>query len=303
MTILELKNICKSYKDQMAVDDLSFSVRAGEIVGFLGPNGAGKSTTMKMVCGILSPDRGQILLNGLSPDQIEYRKNISYLSELNPLYSELYIQEALVLEAGIHQVSDKQNKIKDVLQVCGLISDRNKQIKTLSKGFRQRVGLAIAILHHPSLYVLDEATTGLDPNQIIDIRELIKSLGKKSAVLISTHILQEVESICQRCILIHKGKMIADDSMEALKQQASGVPTVRLKLASSLSVTSLTTIWPDVQLLPDGAYLISSKDPHLSRSIFRWAVEKKLEVTELTPISRSMEEVFQSLTIDSTESR
>ena len=298
MSILQVNGLVKKFGSQTAVDNVYFKIDRGEIVGFLGPNGAGKSTTMKMIAGILRPDEGEVYINNRlgSEDEIETKKSISYLPEQNPLYYELYIREALEFSAKMHRINHITSRVNEVISICGLENEKHKKIQSLSKGYKQRVGLALSILHQPDLYILDEATTGLDPNQIVEIRDLIKSLGKEHAVLISTHILQEVESICKRCIVINKGKIIADDDMKALKVKASGIPSVKVSFGSPITKEFLETTWSKVSMLDNDTYTISDNDPFLSRSVFRWAVENNIVIDELIKEKQSIESVFQILT-------
>lgn len=213
-------HLIKTYGTQIAVNDLSFALNKGEIVGFLGPNGAGKSTTMKMITGSLLPDSGSIEVAGISmaKDSLACKKKIGYLAEANPHYYDLYIKEYLQFVAGIHQCNNIPVLIKQVIERVGLGPEQHKKIGQLSKGYKQRVGLAAAIIHEPDVLILDEPTTGLDPNQIIEIRELIRELGQQKTVLFSSHILQEVEAICSRVLIIHKGELVADQAIDALQQ-------------------------------------------------------------------------------------
>lgn len=298
-TIIEVKDVVKSFGSHTAVNHISFSLHQGEIVGFLGPNGAGKSTTMKMIAGILKPDQGEININGKlqASHENEIKKSVAYLPENNPLYTDLYVREALELHAEIHKISEVSEKITESIKVCGLESEKHKKIGQLSKGFKQRVGLAQSILHNPDLYILDEATTGLDPNQLVEIRSLIKSFGNTGAVLISTHILQEVESICQRCIVIHKGKIIADNSMSSLKSSVQGMPSVKVTFAKNVSLESLLSRWKSVlKETNPNTFIISDKDPMLSQSIFQWAVQNNLVIEELMREKQRIEDVFKLLT-------
>jgi len=207
---IEVQNITKTYGEQKALDSISFSVNKGEIVGFLGPNGAGKSTLMKILTTYLKADEGQALVNGydVEKESKKVQQSIGYLPEHNPLYLELYVREYLAFNADLHHVS--KSKIDEVIQLTGLSPECHKKIGQLSKGYRQRVGLATALLHNPDVLILDEPTTGLDPNQLLEIRELIKNIGQKKTVFLSTHILQEVEAICDRIIIVHKGKIVED---------------------------------------------------------------------------------------------
>src|SRR4030042_4200206 len=219
---IEVQHIPKYYVSQCALSDVSFSVRAGEIAGFIGPNGAGKSTTMKIICGLLAPDQGTVLINQQRTDQnfSSVRRSLGYLPETNPLYPEMYIGEYLLYVAGLYGLSHKGiGIINDIIGRTGLSAERGKKIGSLSKGYRQRVGLAQALLHDPSVLILDEPTSGLDPNQIIEIRNLIKDIGKDKTILLSTHIMQEVEAICDRVIIINKGEIVADSMTQQLRNR------------------------------------------------------------------------------------
>ena len=298
MSILQVTDLVKTYGTQIAVDHISFELNKGEIVGFLGPNGAGKSTTMKMIAGILSPDSGKININGkpFSAAHIEIKKSIAYLPEQNPLYYDMYVMEALEFMASIHQLNNSRQIIQDAIQVTGLEKERHKRIGSLSKGYKQRVGLAQSILHQPDLFILDEATTGLDPNQILDIRDLIRSLGKDHAILISTHILQEVESICQRCIVIHQGRIIADEPMPAFKNKLNHQAQASIRFASPVTADALKKQWSSVTADADGSFTITDSDPLLTQHLFQWAVNNHLVIDELKRVEHKMEEVFHSLT-------
>jgi ABC-2 type transport system ATP-binding protein len=213
---IEVKNITKVYGEQKALDSISFSVNKGEIVGFLGPNGAGKSTLMKILTTYLTADEGEASVNGFDvlSQSKQVQQSVGYLPEHNPLYLDLYVREYLEFNADLHKVS--KSKIEEVIQLTGLTPESHKKIGELSKGYRQRVGLATALLHNPEVLILDEPTTGLDPNQLVEIRELIKNIGKDKTVFLSTHIMQEVEAICDRIIIINKGKLVEDASISEL---------------------------------------------------------------------------------------
>jgi ABC-2 type transport system ATP-binding protein len=220
---IQVSQLVKQYGSQRAVDAISFSIGRGEIAGFLGPNGAGKSTTMKMLTGYLSPDSGSALIGGIDvvQDPIAVRKKIGYLTELNALYYDMFVREYLFFIAEIQQVAAPRERVEKVLRQTGLLSESHKRIAELSKGYKQRVGLAAALLHDPEVLILDEPTSGLDPNQLIEIRELIRSTGTDKTVLFSTHILQEAEAICDRVIIIHKGKIVADSLLSELHKKVS----------------------------------------------------------------------------------
>lgn len=221
--LIKVDQLCKNYGAQKAVHQVSFSLNKGEIVGFLGPNGAGKSTTMKMITGYLKPESGNITMDGLEINKhpIESKRKIGYLSEANPLYFDMYVKEYLHFIAGIHHIQDISAAVYQVIQKVGLQMEQHKKIGQLSKGFKQRVGLAAALIHQPEVLILDEPTTGLDPNQIIEIRNLIKEEGAHKAILLSSHILQEVEAICNRVIIIHKGQIVANDLLNNIKANQS----------------------------------------------------------------------------------
>jgi ABC-2 type transport system ATP-binding protein len=216
---IQVSNVTRLYGTQKAVDNISFSLNRGEIVGFLGPNGAGKSTTMKMITGYLEPNEGSLTVSGVDvrKEPLKVKSKIGYLPEANPLYHDMYVREYLEFVAEVHNVPQKQHRISDIIKTVGLSQESRKKTGQLSKGYKQRVGLAAAILHDPEVLILDEPTTGLDPNQIIEIRDLIRELGTNKTVLFSTHILQEVEALCDRIIIISKGKLVADNSLAQLK--------------------------------------------------------------------------------------
>ncbi|MBA4198618.1 MAG: multidrug ABC transporter ATP-binding protein [Chitinophaga sp.] len=220
---IEVQQLLKQYGTQKAVNNISFSIHKGEIVGFLGPNGAGKSTTMKILTGYLAQNAGTATVCGINvkTNSIEAKKKIGYLPESNALYYDMYVKEYLSFVGGIHQIRNQKSEISNVIELVGLQVEQNKKIGQLSKGYKQRVGLAAALIHKPEVLILDEPTSGLDPNQIIEIRNVIKEQGKDKTVLFSSHILQEVEAICDRVIIINKGAIVADDSLQQLKQQGS----------------------------------------------------------------------------------
>lgn len=225
---IQVKNLVKKYGEQKAVNEISFKVDKGEIVGFLGPNGAGKSTTMKILTGFLQQTSGEAFVCGINvaDEPLEIKKKIGYLPELNALYYDMYVREYLEFITSLHHVKDKASAINNVITLTGLSDESGKKIGQLSKGYKQRVGLAAALIHDPEVLILDEPTTGLDPNQIIEIREVIKKQGKDKTVLFSSHILQEVEAICERVIIIHKGELVADDMLSNLRGANQTLETV-----------------------------------------------------------------------------
>ena len=226
---VKVERLVKTYDKTRALDDISFEIQSGEIVGFLGPNGAGKSTTMKIITGCLASDSGDVFINGVNTKDNfkEIKKTIGYLPENNPLYLNMYVKEYLEYSASMYLDSKKINAaVENAIQAVGLSSHKSKRIGELSKGYKQRTGIARAIIHNPSILILDEPTTGLDPNQILEIRNLIKELGKEKTVILSTHIMQEAEAVCDRALIINKGKIVADDSLKNLKTKYTGDSTI-----------------------------------------------------------------------------
>jgi ABC-2 type transport system ATP-binding protein len=303
-----VENLTKIYGDQKAVDDISFEVKTGEVVGFLGPNGAGKSTTMKIITCYMAPNHGRVTLEGLDIDKDpdEVKKKIGYLPENNPLYTDMAMIDYLRFCAEIQGVESSaiSKRIHEMVDVCGLNMERHKKIGELSKGYRQRVGLAQAMIHDPEVLVLDEPTTGLDPNQIVEIRKLIKQLGQEKTVILSSHILSEVEATCDRILIINKGKIVADGTSETLRKQAQGQELVKVKIETSngadlkKALTGLASV-ESVKPLEDDAqmYLVQSK-PELSsrREIFELCVKNKWYLTEMTGIETKLEDIFREVT-------
>src|SRR6202000_1165075 len=235
---IEIKDLTKIYGEQTAVDGISFTVGKGEIVGFLGPNGAGKSTTMKILTGYLGQDNGEAKVCGISVKEspLETKKKIGYLPEANPLYPDMYVREYLDFIADIQKVQGKKTRIEAVISLVGLTVESNKKLGQLSKGYKQRVGLAAALIHDPEVLILDEPTSGLDPNQIIEIRDVIKKMGKAKTVLFSSHILQEVEALCDRVVIINRGRLVADSTLSRLRGEGGGKNIIRVGFRETLDV-------------------------------------------------------------------
>jgi ABC-2 type transport system ATP-binding protein len=306
---VSVENISKSYGFQKAVDDVSFKVHTGEIVGFLGPNGAGKTTTMKIITCFMRPDAGQVKVGGLSV--LEYptvvKKNIGYLPESNPLYKDMAILDYLAFAAEIQGVPKNKirERILEMVQVCGLRNERHKKIGELSKGYQQRVGLAQALIHNPAVLILDEPTSGLDPNQIVEIRELIKRIGREKTVILCSHILAEVEATCDRIVIISNGKLVADGTANNLRKQAQNKEILKVVIEDGdrnqvYSALQKIDSVEMVDLLPDytqGFEIQSKADLSSRKAIFHLCVEKGWSLTEMTPIERKLEEVFRDLTI------
>lgn len=297
---IEVTNLSKYYGEQAAVNDITFSIKKGEIVGFLGPNGAGKSTTMKMITGFIPASEGTIKVCGkeVSVDAIETRKHIGYLPENNPLYLDMYVKEYLEFVGKIYKLKNVRERVKEMIQLVGLEVEQNKKIGMLSKGYRQRVGLAQAIIHNPDVLILDEPTSGLDPNQLVEIRDLIRRIGKEKTVMLSTHILQEVEAICDRVIIIRQGKLVADNLASNL-QVASETQVVYAEFDGAISKQVLSKI-PGVSKLEQvnpSTYLIESESiDDLRKTVAQFALQNNLLVLTLRTEEKSLEEVFKTLT-------
>lgn len=296
-----ISNLTKIYGEQKAVDDISFTAGNNEIVGFLGPNGAGKSTTMKILTGYLAADAGTATVNGLNikDNPVEAKRQIGYLPEGNPLYHEMYVREYLQFTGAIHAVKNGLKKrIEEVISLTGLRSESNKKTGQLSKGYKQRVGLAAALLHDPEILILDEPTTGLDPNQIIEIRQLIKDLGKNKTVLFSSHILQEVESICDRIIIISKGKIVADDTLANLQSSNKGAHIIFVEFGKKINAGLLKNL-ASVEKVDENEsqYHLQTSDPEkVKKLLLEFSLQNGLDILSLKTQSRSLEEVFRNLT-------
>jgi len=300
---IHVNSLTKIYGKQKAIDTISFEIKSGEIVGFVGPNGAGKSTTMKILTGFIPPTSGSAKINGLDlmENSLEIRKNIGYLPENNPLYLDMYIKEYLEFVAGIYKLGDNtESRIKEIIKQTGLTIEQQKKIGALSKGYRQRVGLAQALIHDPSILILDEPTSGLDPNQIIEIRNLISEVGKEKTVMLSTHIMQEVEAICDRIIIINKGKIVADDTIDSIhKHTKDQLVTVVVEFDKEPIKGQLEQIEKveKVAKIDDKNWLIqSSSQEDIRQFIFRFAVDSGLAVLSMQKKEKSLEDVFQELT-------
>ena len=296
---IEVKNLFKYYGEQAAVCDISFSVKKGEIVGFLGPNGAGKSTTMKIMTGFIPASSGEIHICGMKVDvdNLKTRQIIGYLPENNPLYTEMYVREYLEFVGRIYKIKNLKNRVSEMIQTLGLELEQNKKIGALSKGYRQRVGLAQAIIHDPQVLILDEPTSGLDPNQLVEIRELIKKIGKEKTVILSTHIMQEVEAICDRIVIISKGKIVANDKASILQNETTH-QTVYVEFDAKVSKSQLIKI-PNIQKVEavNNAWLIeTSADIDLRKEISQFAQKEKWLILTLKIEKKSLEEVFKDLT-------
>lgn len=302
---LIVKSLTKQYGQQKAVEDLSFEVGGGTIIGFLGPNGAGKSTTMKMVSCYLSPTSGTASVCGhdILENSLEVRKHIGYLPENNPLYLDMYVKEYLHFVAGIHDLDNKKSRVENLIEQIGLNKEQHKLIGALSKGYRQRVGLAQAIIHDPDVLILDEPTSGLDMNQLVDIRNLIKKLGEEKTVVLSTHIMQEVQALCDRVIIINNGKLIADDPIEQLQNRIKGENRITLNLLdNTVDVSALRKIngINTIKKSDEGIIIRSDAVNDIRSQIFEKAVQEGWIIIEMKKEEVSVEHIFQQLTKEDT---
>ncbi|MDB4496532.1 gliding motility-associated ABC transporter ATP-binding subunit GldA [Flavobacteriaceae bacterium] len=294
---IEVQFVSKSYETQLALNEISFSAKKGEIIGFLGPNGAGKSTMMKILTGYISPTKGTVSVSGIDvlKNPIAAKAKIGYLPEQNPLYQEMYVREYLQFQASIFKVSKKT--ITSVIKDVGLIPEMHKKISQLSKGYQQRVGLAAALIHNPDVLILDEPTTGLDPNQLQEIRTLLKKLGKEKTILFSTHIMQEVEAVCDRVIIIKKGELLIDASMEELKEgnEQSIEVTFDYKIEEQF-IQRLPNIRSYKNNFDNTWYITFNSSEDMRGVIFDFAQENGLKILELNSKNQSLEALFAELT-------
>ncbi len=296
---LVVRNIHKQYDGQKAVDDISFELHPGEIVGFLGPNGAGKSTTLKMIAGILMPDAGKITINHhlVKVDSIEAKKLIGYLPESNPLYKDLYVKEYLQFLGNVHQVQDLSKRIKELIDFLQLGLMQHKKIGELSKGYQQRLGIAAAMIHQPALLLLDEPTSGLDPNQLIEIREVIKQISKQSMILFSSHILQEVAAVCNRVLVMHQGKLVSNEPIEELLKPKTNHLHILFEeeishLKEHLSKLSIDIVRIDKHLL----VVKTAEGKDVKKIVMQFALDMGLNIERLHTEEASLEEIFKLLT-------
>ena len=300
-----VENLTKIYGEQHAVDNISFEAKKGEILGFLGPNGAGKSTTMKILTSFIPQSSGKATVCGfdVEKDAMELRKKIGYLPENNPLYKDMYVEEYLLFIAGLHKVSNKKAAVEEMIERTGLSPERHKIINSLSRGYKQRVGLAQAMLHNPEVLILDEPTSGLDPNQLVDIRNLIKELGREKTVIFSSHIMQEVQALCDRVIIINKGKLVANDSIEDLRKKVAGETLITVEFLGNTNADILKKIKniQSVKALSKNSYQLSSSSENDARpEIFKFAVDNNLVLLEMHSEISSIEDIFQKLTKENT---
>jgi ABC-2 type transport system ATP-binding protein len=298
---VQVQNLTKTYQKQNAIDHISFEAKKGEIIGFLGPNGAGKSTTMKIATCYIPPTSGTVKVCGYDVTQspMEVRTNIGYLPEHNPLYLDMYVHEYLEFAGSLHHLKNLKKRVKEMTELCGLVVEQNKKIGALSKGYRQRVGLAQALIHNPEVLILDEPTTGLDPNQILEIRSLIKNVGREKTVIFSTHIMQEVQALCEKVIIVNAGKIVANASTQDLKDLGTSSKVIVVEFDKDIDSALLKNIpgVAEVKHHEPGKYEVLSKDKRDLRSdIFRVASENNLSLLGMKQEESSLEKIFQQLT-------
>lgn len=298
---ITVSNLTKTYGAQKAVNNISFAISKGEIVGFLGPNGAGKSTTMKIITGCIEADAGTAAVCGetVSTNSLNTKKKIGYLPEANPLYFDMYVREYLEFIAGVHGIVNKKEKIESAIDTVKLKLEANKKIGQLSKGYKQRVGIAAALIHDPEVLILDEPTSGLDPNQIIEIREVIKNLGKNKTVMFSSHILQEVEAMCDRVIIINRGNIVADDLLSNLQKVNAGQQRVTVEFKETADIALLKNLQGAVSVdnIQSSVFTIQcSNADALKKQILQLSLDKNLNIVSLQSSEQSLEEVFRQLT-------
>ena len=305
-----VENLTKQYGPQKAVDNISFRVRTGEVLGFLGPNGAGKTTTMKAITSYLQPNAGSISVGQFDvqaqPDEV--RRRIGYLPENNPLYKDMYVIDYLRFVAGLHQIPKERTdqRIMEMLVLCGLEAEKHKKIEELSKGYKQRVGLAQALIHDPEVLILDEPTTGLDPNQIVEIRQLIKDIGREKTVILSSHILAEVEATCDRILIINRGRIVADGTADELRKQSKGSELLQLRIEDG----ERSDIIAALRQLPSAEMVDPQEDDHCrfdlqsregmssARDVFALCVQNGWVLTQMTTVETKLEDIFRELTIN-----
>ncbi len=295
-----VNNLTKKYGQQVAVNGISFTANPGEITGFLGPNGAGKSTTMKMITGYLHKDSGGIQVCGqeVNPEGIDTKNNIGYLPESNPLYYDMYVKEYLHFIAGLHKIKNAKAAVNKVIEQVGLTPEAGKKTGQLSKGYKQRVGLAAAIIHEPQVLILDEPTNGLDPNQIVEIRNVIKSLAKDKTILLSSHIMQEVEALCDRIIIINKGNLVADDSLKNLKETGTGTEYITVVFQTDIDLSMLEHLPGAGAVTQSGQEIkIITRDKEgFRKALLQYSMDNNNDIISMQQGSSSIEDVFRNLT-------
>jgi ABC-2 type transport system ATP-binding protein len=298
---IAVKDLIKIYGEQKAINQISFQIPKGQIVGFLGPNGAGKSTTMKILTGFIPQSSGSAFICDIDVKEnpIEVKKRVGYLPESNPLYKEMYVKEYLHFAAKVHQISNPMQRVREMIAMTGLEIEQNKKIAQLSKGYKQRVGIAQAMIHNPEVLILDEPTSGLDPNQLVEIRNLIKSIGNEKTVLLSTHIMQEVEAMCERVIIINQGEIVADDNTNALKSNIQKTIVVVVEFKEEVNKNLLNNLSGVSKVEQNGKiFKIYSKDNKidLRQQVFQFSVDHGFTILSLQQEEKDLESIFKTLT-------
>ena len=297
---IEVKNVTKIYGEQKALNDVSFSIEPGHIVGFLGPNGAGKSTMMKIITCFIPQTTGSVSVCGYDviENPIDVKRQVGYLPEHNPLYLDMYVKEYLDFVGGVYKVENRKARVKEMIDMVGLGIEQNKKIGALSKGYRQRVGLAQAMIHDPKVLVLDEPTTGLDPNQLEEIRGLIKNIGKDKTIMLSTHIMQEVEAICDKTIIVNRGEIVANDKTQDLRDQQKKQIVLTVEFDKDVNVKDLEKIEGVIQVKNShgSIWLFEIKDDAVRNNIFQFSMQKEIVVLSVQKETQSLEAVFKKLT-------
>ncbi|MFJ1491577.1 gliding motility-associated ABC transporter ATP-binding subunit GldA [Capnocytophaga canis] len=299
---IEVKQLTKTYGKQVAVNQINFSLNKGEITGFLGPNGAGKSTTMKMITGSLIPTNGEIFVNGIDmiKNPIEAQRNLGYLPEHNPLYLEMYVREYLWFMGKLYKNISKK-RIEEIIEITGLTPESNKKIEQLSKGYRQRVGLASALIHDPEILILDEPTTGLDPNQLVEIRGIIKEFGKNKTILLSSHIMQEIQAVCDRVIVINKGNIVLDQSMKNLQNKEQTIEVAFDLRVEERFLRQIPMLKSVVNIHEFLYYMVFDTQEDMRPKLFDFANENGLKILQINHRHKDLEQLFSELTRDQTK--
>ncbi len=296
-----VRQLSKIYGAQKAVNDISFDANEGQVLGFLGPNGAGKTTTMKMITGYTMPSNGHIEVCGFNvyKDSIKCRQQIGYLPEHNPLYKDMYVKEYLQFIAGLHKISSKKQRVAEMIELTGLEIEQHKKIGMLSKGYRQRVGLAQAMIHDPQVLILDEPTSGLDPNQLVDIRNLIRTIGKEKTVIFSTHIMQEVQAVCDRVIIINRGQIVVNETIDKLQFNTNNTQSIIIEVEEPCVASLFEKIPALEQVIAQDEHkwkLIFKTEKDVRAEVYRFVVSEGLTLLELKKEKVSIENIFQNLT-------
>ena len=298
---INVQNLTKKYGEQKALDDVTFTAEKGKITGFLGPNGAGKSTTMKIATGYVKPTLGSVFVDGVdvSRDPLKVKKITGYLPEHNPLYLEMYVKEYLSFIGSAYKLKAIKKRVEEIIELVGLTQEQSKKIQALSKGYRQRIGLAQALIHDPQVLILDEPTSGLDPNQLVEVRKVVKEASENKTVIFSTHIMQEVEALCDNVVIVNKGKIVANDEVVNLKSMRAADITYRVEFEKAIDLPLFEKEEIQAQQEGDFIYLFSSKVGDPRKSIMKIAGEHELPLVTISKVEQSLENVFQDLTKES----